>query len=249
MNIKEVKDQLYDSNQKDYYLIINQKNIYFSDIYDSIKKAEINAGDCFFEILVEEIAIKIKRIFTNFFKILLDGKKTIDIQSPKIIQIGNLERKCYNEYQLYSFFDEFNIDPLRIIFKKEKIQVGKILVLDEELVELELENEIDQKEEKYEIFKFESNNNNKILLSELIKGNKNYINFAKNSFYFMSNKRSDFLNSIFKGSFSKIKIMIYGPSGIGKTVSLLNYRFSRVNYVLYLNLDYLFSLENKKKFI
>ena len=133
------------------------------------------------------------------------------------------------------------------MFKKEPIIISNILVLKEELIELELESEFRQKSEKYEIFKYELKDNNKLLLSDLIKGNKNYINFTKGSFYFISNKRNDFLNSILNGSFSKTNIMIYGPSGIGKTVSLLNYRFSRVNNTLYLNLDSLFSLDNKNK--
>ena len=247
MNMNKEIEQVYDSNNQDYYLIVGQKQVYFNDIYISIKNSKIKNRNSTFEILVDKISFKIKKITNSFFNILLEQNKTIPIHSPKIIKIEKYTRKCYNINQIYSFFDEYNIDPLKIIFKKEPINVINIFFLDEELIELELENEFIPKNEKFEIFKYELNDNDNTLLSDLIKGNKNYINFTKDSYYFITSKREDFFNSICKGSFSENNIMLYGPSGIGKTVSLLNYRFSRVNNVLYINLDSLFSFENKNK--
>ena len=248
MEIDEGKDKInevYDQNKKDYYLIIEQKHIYFNDIYNSIKNTNFN-DKYYFEIVVDEIPIKIKVFLDNFFYILLnDNIKEIPIQNPKTIKINNYTRKCYNKEQILSFFNENKIDPSKIMFNKNKILIGNILVLNEDIIELEFETELNLKNEKFEIFKYKSYGKDTLLLSDLIKGKKNYISFTENSNYFISKKRLKFLESIHKGNFSQNNIMIYGPSGIGKTVSLLYYRFYRANYVLYLNFDSLFSHKNK----
>ena len=126
MNMNKEIEQVYDSNNQDYYLIIGQKQVYFNDIYISIKNSKIKNRNSTFEILVDKISFKIKKITNSFFNILLEQNKAIPIHFPKIIKIEKYTRKCYNNNQIYSFFNEYNIDPLKIIFKKEPINVTNI---------------------------------------------------------------------------------------------------------------------------
>ena len=244
--MKKEIEQKYDNEAKDHYIIVDTKILFFQRIYNELDKIEMINNCMKYEITIDEIIIRVQINFKEFFTITIDDSKPICIYKPKILKIGVHRRKCYNEKQVIQFLNCYEIDIKKLMINKEKIMISKLFTMDTNEIELNIESDSIEKECKFEIYSRKENNSD-ILLSELVR-NKKYINFTPQSKYFATKKRNNFLSLINKEIYSDSDLIIYGPSGIGKTVSLLAYRYIQQNKnVLYLNLKSLFSLIDKTK--
>ena len=234
---KEIK-QLYDPNIQDYYITIENERIYFETIYEGLTKFKENKGFLY----ITKFKIKSIKCSNNVFKIFLDS--WIFVCKPRIIKINDLKRKCYNIKQCQYFLEENKIGIDKITFDGKAITIGQIFTLNQEIVELGVNNSEPIKEKYYEINII---NEDAIYLEDLIGKNKDYINFTKESKFYYTKKRIEFNGFITNNLYSKKNLIVYGPTGVGKTVSLLGYRADNMSIAFYLNLEYISHLDSKKK--
>ena len=167
----------------------------------------------------------------------------IEIYEPKTVTVSGFKIVVYNLKTLFSFFEKKNIQKDNIYYKGKQFNAYKIFNEKEKELEFLLGSKNKDESKTYQIMK--KTINSKILKS-LVKQDKNYINYNDNSELFINEERNNFINDIYNHNKDEGILNIYGPSGIGKTVTLLLFRYYCEN-TLYLNLKYIFhNLESKK---
>ena len=157
--------------------------------------------------------------------------------SPKEIKISDTTFKAYNFESLFAFFNKKKIDDDRIYLNDEKFNIMTIFANESKSFDFLLKAKNDINLGEYKVTKRVIN---LTLLSELISPEKKYIKFSKDSFYLSNPERDKLINDIGYHVNKKGILFIYGPSGLGKTVTFLKFRHQYIN-TLYINLKDIFS--------
>ena len=248
--------QEYDSIMKTYFFSFEDNNIYLKEIYEKIIKNEKEKNEEFKpeELKKEKKEINENKIFINNIAMLYKYDKInhyyliklltpisfnpIRIYPPKKIKLGLNEATIFNYENLQSFTTYHNINSNDIsINNNPNFFLNGILNISEDLINITVNQNINAEKEYDVKIKIKESN----LLSDLCEEEK-YIKFTKESQYFDTSERIEFINSIIKLLMYYKTLFVYGPSGIGKSVTLLNFSRKTDNLVLYLNLKYLFQI-------
>lgn len=167
----------------------------------------------------------------------------IEIYEPKTVIISGFKIIIYNLDTFFAFLEKKCIQQDNIYYKEKQFNVYKIFSEKEKELELFLGSKNKEESKTYQIMQKPTNSK---ILKSLVKQDKNYIDYNDNSELFINEERNNFINDIYNHNKSEGILYIYGPSGIGKTVTLLLFRYYYKN-TLYLNLKYIFhNLESKK---
>ena len=256
--------QEYDSILKTYFFSIEDNNIYLKEIYEKIIKNEKEKREkneeCKLEGLKEgkeeinENKISIKNVTMVYEHDEIDpyyiikllkpiGFNPIHIYRPKKIKLGQNEATIFNYENLDSFIAYHKIISKNITINNNPYNHLKgILGNRAEIINITVNQNINI-EEEYEV---KIKNKKSKLLSDFCNEEK-YIKFTKESLYFDTSERKEFIDSIIELLTDYKTLFVYGPSGIGKTVTLLNFARKTDNLVFYLNLKYLFQIYDLSK--
>ena len=252
--------QEYDIMLHTYYFSIENKYIYLKDIYDKISKAEKEKSEENEEFKAKEHGQKKEESNQNnitiedismeyeideidlYYKVKLlephNDFKPIHIYSPKKIKLGTNEATLYNYQNLESFIKYHEIKEKEILINNNpNIILKGILRIQEDTISITINQNTNINKE----YKVKIKNKKSKLLSEICN-NKKYINFQEDSEYLDTPERIKLINTIQKLLVEYKALFLYGPSGIGKSVTLLNLSRKTDNIVLYLNLKYLYKI-------
>ena len=163
-------------------------------------------------------------------------KKPFYIYKPKEIIISGISFTAYNHQSLYTFLEKKNIDKNNIYMEEKPFDVDEIFASKIDSFNFLLKVNRNINIEVYKIIERDLDSN---LLSSLVSPEKKYINYSKDSLYFSNSKRNELIQKIFYHVNKKGILFIHGPSGIGKTVTLLYFRYFNIN-TLYINLKDIF---------
>ena len=180
----------------------------------------------------------IKNISTKGY-ILKEANKLIDdfkIFPPKEIKISDISFTAYNFNSLYAFFKKKNIDPNNLYLDEKKFNISNIFSSKIKTFTFLLKNKNNINFGEYKVSERDESSE---LLSKLINPDKKYVKYNQNSIYYSNGKRDNLLQDIYGHDINEGILYIYGPSGIGKTITLLKFRQFNYN-TLYLNLKDIF---------
>ena len=222
--------------QNEYILNIDEEIFELSEFLVQIKSMELTIN--------EQKALTLRnKTFQitkkeKYYEILL-YPILIDFFEPIKLKI-NEQRKfdLYSSYQFYAIKKEFLQENFELILKDKKIEEQSLRDHSGSTIFVQFKGTYSPKHNVFERHVFSQATLKQLSLNYSEFFNKesleeNVIN---------SNRRKEFEDALFKfcNSFSKQKYKFYcGKTGIGKTVTLLNYRFKNKN-VFYINLRIIF---------
>ena len=180
----------------------------------------------------------IKNISTKGY-ILKETNKLIDdfdIFPPKEIKISDISFTAYNFNSLYAFFKKKEIDLNNLYLNEKKFDISDIFSSKIKTFNFLLKAKNNINFGEYKVTKRDVGSE---LLSDLINPDKKYVQYNQDSIYYSNEKRENLLQDIYGHDKNTGILYIYGPSGIGKTITLLKFRQFNYN-TLYINLKDIF---------
>lgn len=229
--------QEYDLARRTYYITIEKKKIYLNDIYDNILECKNNN-----KIEINGIIMGFHRDISNTKYIVTfnNSIKPIEIYSKKKIKLSVNEATVFNFINVKSFINYHKIKSSEIILNNiPNSRLSNFFLIESEEIIVTLKSN-NYAEKNFDI-KIKNPDSN--LLCEYSTKNKNYIKYSNNSKYFDTPERQNFIKTIQKKLIYYKTVFVFGPSGIGKTVTLLNFRhINNDDIVFYLNLKYLYKI-------
>lgn len=254
--MSEYFDEEYDQYNGFYVLYKNRKFIY-NNLYDKITTEQImkkneetqNSSkkindDLQFDIILNDEIFTIYRSNEGYYIYLKNNETTFAFIKKKITITSSSSSKkyfIYNMDQIQKFLDYENLKINNITINPNINNISDIFDSNCDKFTI-IEKKIEIIEKKVNISK--TKDYCKIIkLKDFIIKKINYVKYNEESLYYKTKDRDNLLDLLSKRKYT----FLCGPSGIGKTVTLLNLRAMKSNNVLYFNLKNLINYYDYKE--